>query len=76
MEDYFISMVEKHLPIKKHVSHICERLINDTLQNTESIMEKRELELNVIITHNVWEELCTNCHKGLNSQVWKNLAGN
>lgn len=71
IEDYFITLAEKHLPIKKHVSHIYKRLINDTLQNTESIKGKWELELNILITDNVWEELCINCHKGLNSQLWR-----
>lgn len=41
------------------------------MQNTESIKGKWELELNILITDNVWEELCINCHKGLNSQLWR-----
>lgn len=71
IEEYFISIIEKYMPTKKHVSHINKRLINDTAQNTGNIDKKWELELKTIIEDNIWEELCTNCHKGINSQLWK-----
>lgn len=76
IEDYVIILAEKHLPIKKHVSHLYKRLINDTLQNTESIKGKWELELNVIIMDNVWEELRKIVIKDLIASYGENLTGN
>ena len=72
MEDYFISITEKCFPTKKHISHIYRRLIiADKTQNTLNIKEKWELELNVIIEDSTWEDLCSTCHKGINSPLWK-----
>lgn len=71
IEEYFISVLEKHFPTKKHLSNIYKRLATSTLQNTEYIKEKWELEMNVIIEDSTWEDIWAGCHKGINSQLWK-----
>ena len=71
MEEYFISVIEKHLPTKKRISNIYKRLESDTSQNTDYIKEKWELELNVIIEDTTWKDIWEGCHKGINSQLWK-----
>lgn len=71
MKEYFISIVEKCFPTKKHITDIYKTLITDSSHNTVNIKGKWELELNIIIADNVWEELSSNCHKGINSQMYK-----
>ena len=71
IEEYFISVIEKNFPTKKHTSNIYKRLVIDTLQNTNHIKEKWELELNVIIEDSTWVDICTGCHRGISSQLWK-----
>lgn len=43
----------------------------DTSQNTEYIKEKWELEMNAIIEDSKWNDIWVGCHKGINSQLWK-----
>lgn len=71
VEKYFISILEKHFPTKKHISNIYKRLISDTSQNVEYVKEKWELELNVIIEDSTWTDIWAGCHKGISSQLWK-----
>lgn len=71
IEEYFINITEKHFPIKRHVSHLYKRLITNIIQNTGDVKGKWELELNTIIEDDTWEELWKGCHKGINSQLWK-----
>lgn len=70
IEEYLINILEKCFPTRKDVSNIYKRLEAHTSQNTLYIKEKWELELNIIIEHDVWD-LCVNCHKGVSSQLWE-----
>lgn len=54
------------LKIKSHKS-----LTNHKSQSTEYIKIKWELELNIIIEDDTWEEICSSCHRGIGSQQWK-----
>lgn len=45
--------------------------LTDTSQSMDHIKEKWELELNVIIEDSTWMHIWTGCHKGINSQLWK-----
>ena len=71
IEEYFISVLERHFPTKKHISNIYKRLTAGTSQSTNYIKEKWELELNVIIEDSTWMDIWTSCHKGISSQLWK-----
>ena len=71
MEIYFIDITKHQLPSKKHVSHIYRNLLLDTSDNTFYIKNKWELELNIIIEDGEWETMCIGCHKGINSNMWK-----
>ncbi len=71
IEQYFISISEKRLPVGKHVSHLYKRLLTDMVGNTYNIKEKWEIEANTIIEDELWDKLCHRCHKGINSQQWK-----
>lgn len=71
IEDCFINVLEKQFPTKKHLSNIYKRLVTSTSQNTEYIKEKWELEMNVIIEDSTWKDIWAGCHKGINSQLWK-----
>lgn len=47
-----------------------------TFQNTEYIeyiKDKWELEINVIIEDSEWRDIWAGCHKGINSQLWKEI---
>lgn len=71
VEEYFITMQEKHLPKKKHVSFIYKQLMGNLGDNTFDVRNKWELELNVIIEDMTWENVCEISHKGINSNLWK-----
>lgn len=71
VETYFINITKHKLPIKKHVSHIYRNLLLDIPENTSYIKNKWELELNVVIEDEEWETICIGCHKGINSNMWK-----
>lgn len=71
VEDYFITIIEKKFPTKKHVSNLYKRLSLDVTQNTWNIKEKWELELNILIEDELWDNLCKGSHTGINSQSWK-----
>ena len=71
VETYFINIIRHQLPNKKHVSHIYRNLLLDMPDNTFHIKNKWELELNIIIEDGEWETMCIGCHKGINSNTWK-----
>lgn len=71
IEQYFITILERRLPINKHISHLYKRLSSNIDQNTYNIKEKWELESNTIIEDELWDKLCKCSHKGINSQQWK-----
>ena len=73
MEIYFINITKHHLPSKKHVSHIYRNLLLDPSDNTFYIKNMWELELNIIIEEGEWETMCIGCHKGINSNMWKDF---
>ena len=68
---HFIDISERPTPSKKQVSLIYKKLRLDMSDNTLHIKEKWELELNTVIEDEVWENVCTGCHGGLQSQLWK-----
>ena len=43
----------------------------DTSDNTLHIKGQWEMELNTTIDDDTWEDICTACHKGVGSQMWK-----
>lgn len=71
IEQYFIIISEKRLPVGKHVSHLYKRLLADMVGNTYNIKEKWEIEANIVIEDELWDKLCYRCHKGIKSQQWK-----
>lgn len=71
IEQYFIEILEKRLPSRKHVSHLYKRLSSDLCENTYNIKGKWELESNTIIEDELWDKLCNSSHKGISSQQWK-----
>ena len=71
VETYFINIIKHQLPNKKYVSHIYRNLLLDTPDSTLYIKNKWELELNIIIEDGEWETMCIGCHKGVNSNMWR-----
>lgn len=71
IEQYLITISEKHFPVCKHVSYLYKRLSSSNCENTYNIKEKWELETNNIIEDEVWDKLCSKSHKGINGQQWK-----
>lgn len=43
----------------------------DLAENTLSIKEKWKMEFNVTIEDGTWEDTDMSCHKGINSNTWK-----
>ena len=43
----------------------------DLSDNTLHIKHQWELELNTIVNDETWENVCTACHRGIGSQLWK-----
>jgi len=39
--------------------------------NTQHIKQQWELELNVSLDDDVWDDICSGCHKGVGSQIWR-----
>lgn len=70
IEQNFITILEKHLPLCTHVSHFYKRLSSHPCENAYYIVEKWELESNTMIEDELWDLLCNSCHKGINSQQW------
>lgn len=71
IELYFINIARFHLPNRKHVSHIYQNLLNDLDEDTLYIKNQWELEMNIVFEEDEWEDVCTRCHKGINSNMWK-----
>lgn len=71
IEEYFIKLFEKQTKAKKAISILYRNLMQNQLDNTFHIKYQWEIEMNVIITDEVWEKMCSCCHKGINSQDWR-----
>ena len=41
------------------------------LNNTAQVKERWEIEINSNISHDMWEEICTEVHLVTNSNVWR-----
>ena len=48
-----------------------KKLMMDMSDNTLHIKQQWELELNVVIDDDSWENICSRCHKGIGSQLYK-----
>ncbi len=55
IEQYFIEILEKRLPLCKHVSYLYKRHSSDLCENTYNITGKWELETNTIIENELWD---------------------
>lgn len=67
----YIRLNTTHSPTKKQVSHIYKKWMLDMSDDTLHLKQPRELELNTIIGDDSWENICSRCHKGIGSQLWK-----
>lgn len=74
IETHFIYIMEHLITFKHQVSQIYKKLMMDMSDNTLHIEGQWELELNTIIDNDVWEDICTECHKGVGSQLWKGIG--
>lgn len=43
----------------------------DMSDNTQHIKQQWEMELNVTLDDDTWVDVCSGCHKGVGSQMWK-----
>lgn len=71
IEQYFSSIIEKTISTKIHFSNLSKRLSLNITQNTWHFKEKWELELNVFIEDEIWDNLWKDSYRGINSQLWK-----
>ena len=71
IESHFIYMSEHTRSMKKQISYIYKKLLIDSQDNTSHIKRQWELELNTVVDDEVWENICSRCHMGVGSQVWK-----
>ena len=71
IEIHFILSFQQTVLTKHQVSHMYKRLMIDTSDNTLHIKGQWEMELNTTIDDDTWEDICTACHKGVGSQMWK-----
>ncbi|KAM7369499.1 hypothetical protein PAMP_000739 [Pampus punctatissimus] len=71
IESYFIHLFEHRSLTKKQISYMYKKLMMDMSDNTQHIKQQWELELNAIIDDNSWENICSRCHKGVGSQLYK-----
>ncbi len=68
-----INVINRKLPTKNHVSHIYRNLVLDIPDNTFYVKNKWELELNIVTEDGEWEKIRMGCHKGINSNMWKEI---
>lgn len=73
VEKYFINITEHGLPIKNHIARIYRKLMQDKSDDSFHTKRNLELELNTIIEDEMWANICASCHKGISSQIWKEL---
>ena len=71
IESHFIHLFEHGSSTKKQVSHMYNKLSLDVSDNTLHIKQQLELELNAIIEDDSWENICSRCHRGVGSQIYK-----
>lgn len=57
--------------MKKQVSLMYKKLLMDMSDNTQYVKLQWEMELNVILEDNSWDNICASCHKGIGSQLWR-----
>jgi len=57
--------------MKKQMSLMYKKLLIDMSDNTQHIKQQWELELNVSLDDDVWDDICSGCHKGVGSQIWR-----
>ena len=48
-----------------------DKIIRDMAENTFSVKEQWDLELNVTAEDRTWEDMCMSSHKGITCNVWK-----
>ena len=70
LEVFFIKMIKKG-DGKKIVSHLYKLLQTIVAGSSLGIKEKWELEMNVVIEDQIWEQVCENGHKLTSSPTWK-----
>lgn len=73
MEHFFISTIEGTIKTK-FISHIYRILQDDLKNNNLDIKGKWELEMNVIISDEHWENSCSHGHKITSSPNWKEFG--
>ena len=71
IEEYFIRLFEKQKPTRKIISLMYKNLMGSVTTDTLHIKHQWELEMNVIITDESWRKMSSQCHKGINSQNWR-----
>ena len=57
--------------MKKQLSLLYKKLLIDMSDNTQHIKQQWEMEMNVTLDDNVWVNICSGCHKGVGSQIWR-----
>lgn len=68
IEQFFTSVIKKAL-INRHISYLYKILQEESTENTQDIMGKWELEMNIIIKDEDWEQTLREGHKITNSLV-------
>ena len=56
---------------KKIISYCYQIFLSMNLNNTAQVKERWEIEINSNISHDMWEEICTEVHMVTNSNVWR-----
>lgn len=70
MERFFIKIMKEDI-CEKIVSNLYKCLQSDISGSTLWVKEKWELEMNVVIEDQEWEQLCERGHKLTSSPAWK-----
>lgn len=71
IEKHFINLIENGGVMKKQMSLMYKKMLTDMSDNTQYVKQQWEMELNVILDDDVWSNICSGCHKGVGSQVWR-----
>lgn len=72
--EVFLIQTCKKGKYEKLVSNLYKCLQSLFRGSSPEIKEKWELEMNIIIEDQVWEQICENVHKITNSPTWKEFA--
>lgn len=73
IEKHFINLIENGGVMKKQMSLLYKKMLTDMSDNTQHIKQQWEMEMNVTLDDDVWVNICSGCHKGVGSQIWREI---